>query len=703
MTLGPARPTQVAAIRNVVLLGPTGSGKTTLAEHLIASAGAIAKPGSVEAGTTQLDFDPAARRQKRSVSLSIASFEYDDCLINLLDTPGFVDYLGEVRAGLRAADAALFVISSTAGIDAPTRALWDECEAINLPRAVIVTNMDDDESDFDETVAVCHRIFTGGRDVLPLHLPVLDDDGSFIGVLDLITNRIHEWSSTQRLERTADPEHLEMIAEARAELIEGIAAEAEDEALMDQILNGHKISEVLLATDLEHAVGRGHFHPVLAFSGVNGVGAELILKLIVRAFPSPLARELPMVTRPEGSAISPLTADSDGPLCAEVIKTTTDPALGKISIVRVFSGRLPADAQLHVSGHFHNRGDRFDHDLTERDGQVWLSMGASHTSIDSAIAGSIVSVTELSRAETGDTISLKSNPMLIEPWLMPAPGMPVSISVKRPSDEGRLPAALERLIAEDPTLRFEAVDGQLLLWCLGEAHAELAVERLLERFDIEVEARELKISLRETLAVSAIGHGEISSKGNVLTASCSIEIEPLSQGSGVEVVCAVHDDSIAASLLAAVERGVRRQLTQGALGGYPTTDVRVSIEKVHVQGALSIELDLENAGALAVIDAERTAGKLFLEPLVTLTVTAPQEFADAVTSDLGTKRGRITQSETGIDGNVTVIAIIPAQELSRYAIDIRSLSHGAGTFVHEPAGFAKVPKKSGIRLLPIVD
>ncbi|MDO8731270.1 MAG: GTP-binding protein [Actinomycetota bacterium] len=705
MTFGPAQPTQVAAIRNVVLLGATGSGKTTLAEHLIASSGAITSAGSVDSGTSTLDHDSSARRQGRSVGLSIASLEYGDCLINLLDTPGFEDYLGEVRAGLRAADAALFVVSSMDGIDAATRNLWDECEAIKMPRAVVVTNLDNEESDFEETVAVCHRMFTGGRDVLPLHLPVLDDDGSFVGVLDLITNRIHEWSSAKRQERAADPEHLAMTADARKALMEGIAAESDDEVLMDLIIEGQEISAELLSSDLERAIVRGHFFPVQAFSGNNGVGAELILDLIVRSFPSPLERELPMVTNPQGEAIPPLTADPEGPLCAEVIKTTTDPQLGKISLVRVFSGRLPAEAPLHISGHFHNRGDRFDHDLTERDGQLWLSVGAIRTNVESAIAGSIVSVTQLNRAETGDTISYTTNPMLIEPWLMPEARLPIAISTAVVAHETHLAPALERLIAEDPTLRFELIDGQLVLWCLGEAHGELAVERMRERFAIEVVAEELKISLRETLLAPTRGHGascDPSDEDGPMVA-CSIEMEPLDQGSGIEIVNGVDQEECPPHFRAAVERGVRQQMMQGALAGYPTTDVRIRITDVDLPVPHPSVHAFERAGCLAVVDAESNATKILLEPIDTLTITTPEEFVDAITKDLEIKRARVTQSDVAADGTVTLIAVVPAQELSRYAIDIRSLSHGAGTFTRESAGFARIPKKTGIQLLPLVD
>ncbi|MDO9486053.1 MAG: GTP-binding protein [Actinomycetota bacterium] len=703
MTLGPAQAFTVEAIRNVVLLGPSGSGKTTLTEQLIAISGAAAEPGSVDAGTSIMDSDPLARLEKRSIDLGVASIEYQDSLINLIDTPGYVDFLGEVRAGLRAADGALFVISAVDGIDAPTRALWDECEAMHLPRGVVITNLDDDDSDFDEAVAICHRMFSGGRDVRPLHLPVLDDDGSFIGVLDLITNRIHEWSDTQRRERPAEAAHLEMTSTARSELVEGIAAESEDEHLIDLLIDGNEISADLLTKDLAAAVRRGHFHPVLAFSGANGYGGEIILDLIARAFPSPRDRGLPLITSAQGKPIAPLSADAEGPLCAEVIKTCSDPLIGRSSIVRVFSGRLPTDAQLHIAGHFSDRPDRHDHDLTEHDGVLSLAIGSLRRPIDSAVAGSIVTVTQLNRAETGDTISFTSHPLLVEPWLMPEANLPIAVAAVETADEDRLPSALERLIAEDPSLKFTTMQGQFTLWCLGESHAELAVQRLRLRFGIEVAAEELRISMRESISGKAIGMGECLGEQGQVLARCSIEIAEHSRAAGIEIDHSPVIETRTPELLAAAERGIRQQLARGSLAGYPTTDVRVTIADISTDNEHDCEQSVTSAAAQAVVQAQANANRHLLEPHETVTVIAPEEFVDAITNDLRSKRGTIDSKEIHADGSMTLVATAPAAELFRFAIDIRSLTHGAGAFTREAAGFARVPKSSGITLLPVVD
>ncbi|MDP2012650.1 MAG: elongation factor G-like protein EF-G2, partial [Actinomycetota bacterium] len=374
---------------------------------------------------------------------------------------------------------------------------------------------------------------------------------------------------------------------------------------------------------------------------------------------------------------------------------------GRLSIVRVFSGRLPSDAQLHVAGHFSNRPDRHDHDLTEHDGTLSLSVGSIRRTIDSAIAGSIVTVTQLSRAETGDTISFTSNPLLVEPWLMPEANLPIAIAAAEPADERGLGTALERLIAEDPSLKVTTSQSQLTLWCLGESHADLAVERLRNRFGIEVAAQELRISLRECFSSPGSGTGLAKDEQDVALASCAIDIVPLATGAGIEIVNALSVDASQIDLFSAAERGVRQQLAQGALGGYPTTDVQVVITDVAALASSCDEHSVEMAGAYAIADAETNTGKHLLEPHETLMITVPEEFADAITNDLKVKRGTITATQVHPDGTVTLTATAPAAELFRFAIDIRSLSHGAGTFVREAAGFARVPKRAGIRMLPM--
>jgi elongation factor G len=299
-------------VRNVVLVGHSGAGKTSLVEALLAATGTIPRAGRVEDGTTVSDFDEAEHRQQRSVSLSVAPLTHAGVKVNLLDTPGYADFVGDLRAGLRAADAALFVVSAVDGVDGATQMLWEECAAVGMPRAVVVTKLDKERADFDEAVAICQRVFGDG--VLPLYLPMAADDGSPAGLIGLLSRKVADYSGEERVERDPDAEHLPLIDNARNALIEGIIAESEDESLMDRYLGGERIDVDVLVGDLETAVARGSFFPVLASSAETGLGMTELLDMLIRAFPSPLERDLPEVTDLAGSPAGPLSCDPGGPL-----------------------------------------------------------------------------------------------------------------------------------------------------------------------------------------------------------------------------------------------------------------------------------------------------------------------------------------------------------------------------------------------------
>lgn len=422
----------------MVLVGPAGAGKTTLIEHLLHAAGAIPRIGRVEDGTTTCDHDPAALRQHRSVGLSVASFCSEDRVITLIDTPGHADFAGEVRAGLRAADAALFVVASVDGIDAATGTLWDECEAIGLPRAVVVTKLDKDRADFEETVAVCHRMLTGSGGVLPMYLPVHADDGQVTGFIDLLTTRIQYWDANGPHVQDADPEHVALVAGARTDLIEAIITESEDETLIRRFIAGEDLDAQVLMADLERAVARGYLHPVLGHAAEPAsIGSSLVLDLIVRGFPSPADRAVPLVTTVAGEPLAPLHADAGGPVCAEVIQTTDDLSMGTFSIVRVFSGTIRPQQPVHVRGHFRAESGHVDHDADVRIGPLGAPLGAQTRPVPQAVAGAIVSISPLAGAQAGDTLSSRETPMLIEPWRMPEPILPTAVAARSAADDDR--------------------------------------------------------------------------------------------------------------------------------------------------------------------------------------------------------------------------------------------------------------------------
>jgi elongation factor G len=686
---------QPDAIRNVVLVGHTGAGKTTLVESLLVATGTITRAGRVEDGTTVTDFDESEHRQQRSVGLALAPLEWNGIKINLLDTPGYADFVGDLRAGLRGGDAALFVVSAVDGIDGTTQMLWEECSAVGMPRAVVVTRLDHHRADFDEIVAICQRAF--GDKVLPLYLPLLSDDGQAAGLIGLLTQRVFDYSGGSRAERDPDPEHLPLIEEARNTLIEGIIEESDDETLMERYLGGEDLDVKMLIDDLETAVARGSFYPVIATAATSGLGTQELLEVITQGFPSPLEHAVPPVTTPEGKPQAPLACSPTGPLVAEVIKTTTDPYVGRVSLVRVFSGTLRPDTVVHVSGHFsrfygESRGHE-DHDVDERIGALSSPLGKTQRTVAQAIAGDICAVAKLTRAETGDTLSDKDDPALMEPWVMPEPLLPIAIRARSKADEDKLSQGLSRLVAEDPTMRLEmnSETRQLVLWCMGEAHVDVLLDRLKNRYGVEVDPVEHRVSLRETFAAKAPGRGRHvkQSGGHGQYAICEIEVDPLPSGAGFEFVDKIFGGSIPRQFIPSVEKGVRAQMEKGVVAGYPVVDIRVTLLDGKAHSVDSSDMAFQTAGALALREAAGNGTVNLLEPVDEISVLIADEYVGAIMSDLSSRRGRVLGTEPVGTGRTLIKAEVPQTEVSRYAIDLRSLSHGTGTFSrtyvrHEP-------------------
>jgi elongation factor G len=678
--------TDPGRVRNVVLVGHSSSGKTTLVEALLAATGTISRAGSVTDGTTVSDHDPAAVRQQRSVALSCAPLVHDGVKINLLDTPGYADFVGELRAGLRAADAALFVVSAVDGVDPATVALWEECAAVGMPRAVAITRLDHPRANFDATLEDCQNAF--GENVMPIYQPMLGDDGqSVVGLLGLVTLRVLDYSNGYPPQvGEAEIEHLAPVEEARNELIEGIIAESEDETLMDRYLGGEQVGPDVLVPDLEKAVARGHFYPVIPVCAETRVGLDALLDGLVSGAPSPLEHDLPVVTGVDGSARPPLTCDPDGPLVAEVVKTTIDRHVGRVSLVRVFSGTLRPEQTVHVSGHGMAERGHPDHDADERIAHVYTPLGAQLREVGACVAGDICAITKSGSAETGDTLSEKDDPLLMAPWKMPEPLLPIAVVAKSRSDEDALAKNLARLVAGDPTLRLERNQDthQLVLWCMGESHADVVLDRL-RAGGVELDTEPVKVSLRETFGASARGHGRHGQY-----AVCDIVVEPLPRGSGFVFQQKVVGGAVPHNYIPSVEKGVRAQLERGIVAGYPVVDLQVTLVDGKAHSVDSSDAAFQTAGALALREAAEAGQVTLLEPVDEIVVRVPEEYVGAVMSDLSSRRGRPLGSEADEGGEYSLVrAEVPATELVRYAVELRALSSGAGTFSrtylrHEP-------------------
>jgi elongation factor G len=671
-------PRPAANVRNVALVGHTGAGKTTLAEALLVATGALPRAGRIEDGTTCLDTEEVEVRQQRSVSLGVATVEHAGHRLTLLDTPGSPDFVGELRAGLRAADAALFVVSAVNGVDASTVALWEECAAVGMPRAVVITQLDRARADVDEAVRLCQRML--GEGVYPVHLVDRAADGSVSDLISLLDPAV-EAPDSDRL---------------RSELIEGIIGESEDEALMERYLAGDELVQDDLIADLETAVARGHFFPVLLAAPLSGVGVAALLELMVAGFPCPMEHGCPPVTRPDGSAASSLACDPDGPLVAEVVKTTTDPYVGRVSLVRVFSGTLRPDVAVHVSGHGLTERGHPDHDVDERVGAISSPLGGLLRPVPACPAGDICAVARLASAETGDTLSSPEDPRLVPPWDLPTPQLPVAVEASSRSDEDRLATALARLVAEDPTVRLERRPdtGQLLLWCVGEAHAEVLLERLRTRHGVSVTTVPVRVPMVETLARPAqvTGRHVKQSGGHGQYAVVVIEAEPGPAGSGIVFEQRIVGGTVPSQFHSSVEKGIRAQAERGISGDRPLVDVHLTLVDGKAHSVDSSDAAFQAAGGLALRELAAAAGTRVLEPWCEVDVVAPGEYVGAVMSDLSGRRARVTGSEADpARDRTTVRAEVPEVELLSYPGVLRSVTHGTGSFTRRPLGYEPAP------------
>ena len=667
-------------IRNVVLVGPSSGGKTTLLETLLVRSGALTRAGSVADGTTVSDFESGERSHGRSMSLSVAPLVHRGVKVNLIDTPGYADFVGELRAGLRAADCALFVTAANEPVDQVTAMLWRECADVGMPRAVVVTKLDHARADYPGVLAAAQETFgSTGDKVLPLYVPVMS--GSEVSAL------------TGLLGSEAGGEH----GAARDALIEGIIEESEDEGLMDRYLAGESVTEDALLEDLHRAMARGTFFPVVPACSSSGVGCAELLDLIVRGFPAPSEHPSPATYTPAGAAAPAVECDPFGPLVAEVVKTTSDPYVGRISLVRVFSGTLDPDKPVHVSGHltsfFGAESGHADHDDDERVGSLSYPFGQALQPAARVVCGDIATVGRLTRAETGDTLSSVEDPRVLRPWSLPTPLLPIAIEAASKSDEDKLSTALSRLAAEDPSLRVELGAGesaQLVLWTMGEAHADAAIGRMAERFGVTVNQVEVAVPLRETLAGpgAALGRHVKQSGGHGQYAVCEIEVEPLPRGGGFEFAERVVGGVVPRQFIPSVEKGVRAQMAKGC-AGHPMVDLKVTLVGGKAHSVDSSDMAFQSAGALALREVAEQAGLVMLEPYDEVEVTVPDDLVGTVMSDLASRRGRVLGQDS-VDGLCVVRAQVPARELLRYAIDLRSATHGTGSFTRTFAGYEPV-------------
>jgi elongation factor G len=667
-------------IRNVALVGHSGSGKTTLAEALLCHAGVRSRPGRVEEGTTACDFEPEARTRHLSIALSLAAFPVGTMKVNLLDTPGFADFFGEVRVACQAVDLVVIVVSAVEGVQAQTERAWDLAVEMGLPRVFFVNKLDRDQASFQSTLADLQERF--GPGIAPVELPLGVHEG-FHGIVDLLTDRAVRYEGGVP-QTVAVPDDLAREEQqVREQLVEGIVVG--DDTLMQRYLDGEVIGFEELETTLANGVAQASVFPVICGSAALGVGVDRLASLLVELAPSPL-RGRQLIVDAAGTR-HPVACDPTAPPLAQVIKTIADPYAGKISLLRVWSGTLHPDLVLM------NTRARAE----ERLHVLELLRGAEATPVSEAQAGDMVAVPKLTASRTGDTLSPKGTPVTVaDPVVFDPPVYTIAIHSRASGEDEKLMTGLHRLEEEDPTLVVERVDEthQTLLSGAGEMHLAVALEKLQNRYGIGIDIEPVLIAYRETIArrMTAEGRYKKQTGGHGQFGVAVLTVEPRPRGSGFLFQDAVVGGAIPKQYIPAVEKGVLEAMHHGGPHGYPVVDVSVTCTDGKYHPVDSSEMSFKMAGSLAFANALEQAGSLLLEPISHVEVTVPSALLGDVLSDLHARRGRV-QSTGGKEGAIQHIeALVPTFELQRYATDLRSLTSGRGRFSRSFDHYDAVPE-----------
>ena len=660
-------------IRNVALVGHGGSGKTTLAEALLHRAGDLVRVGRVEDATTVCDSDPQEQRRHQSVSLALAPFEWKGHKINLIDTPGYADFEGEVVAALRVVDLAVFVVSAVDGVEAQTERIWKVANRLGLPRMVFVNKLDRERASFTATLDQLREVFGAG--IAPLELPIGEESG-FRGVADLLSDTAFlyregdgEGAAGEIPEDLSDLEH-----QVHDNLVEGIVV-ADDEQL-ERYLGGETLSVDELEHTLAVGVDRAEVFPVVCGSATAEIAVDRLADLICEIGPSPLDR--PPVLIEAGPDIVDVRPDPAGEPLAFVFKTFAD-QYGAISLFKVMSGTV------HADDHLINTRTGSD----ERLHSLFSLRGRTHLPVDGVPAGDIAAVAKLSATATGDTLAPRGRPVHVAPIDQPEPGYATAVVPRTQSDDDKLATALHRLLDEDPALVVDRSEEthQTIVRGLGETHVQIALERLEENFGVSVVAETVRVPYRETITASATAEGrhKKQSGGHGQFAVCTLQLEPLERGAGFEFVDRVVGGAIPRPFIPAVRKGIEETMAEGGVRGFPVVDVRVTCLDGRYHPVDSSELAFKMAARLAFRDAMAEAAPVVIEPISHIEVTVPIDVQGDVIGHLNTHRARVQGTSVGDVGEQVIEALVPTSELRRYAIDLRSLSRGRGTFhaVHD--------------------
>lgn len=677
------------SIRNVALISHGGAGKTSLTEAMLYSSGAINRLGKTEAGNTTTDFDPDEIRKQVTINVSLAPLEWQGVKINILDTPGYFDFIGDVLGALRVADCAILTVCSVSGVEVGTEKVWSYANDFGLPRIVFINKLDRENADFERSIAQLEKYF--GQGIVPLQLPI-GKEADFKGVVDLVEQKALLFSGDGLTVQEGEiPSELqEQVDSLREKLVEA-AAESDDELLMKYL-----VDEPLEQDEIRQGLRKGMLSqkitPVLCGAAGKNYCIQPLLDLIKNYFPSPLDREPMQGHLPDSEEPVTRKPSADEPFSAFVFKTLADPYVGRVNFLRVYSGSAKPDTQVFNAGK----------EKIERFGQLFSMRGKTQIPMDEVVCGDIAAVAKLQQTATGDTLCDRSKPIIFPTLNFPEPVISFAVEPKTKGDEDKVGSGLARFLEEDPTFRLErrAETRQTVISGLGELHLEIIVSRLAQKFGVAVDFFTPKVPYKETIRGQARVEGKHKKQtgGRGQFGHVFLEMEPLESGGGFEFEDKIFGGSVPRQYIPAVEKGIREALEEGILAGYPVVDVRVKLVDGSYHNVDSSEMAFKIASAMAFRKGMEQAQAVLLEPVMSVEVTVPDTFMGDIMGDLNSRRGRIQGMEP-FEGLQKIRAQVPMSEMFKYSIDLRSMTQGRGFFTMVFSHYEEVPFQTAEQIM----
>ena len=674
---------EVSKIRNVALIAHGGAGKTSLAEAMLYTAGMIDRIGNIQDGTTTTDYEPEEIDRKISITSALAFCDWNKNRINIIDTPGFINFIEDTKGCLRVVDGAVVLVSAISGVKAETEKIWKYACEYEVPRIVFINKMDKESANFEKALGEIQSSFE--TEPVPLQIPIGSGDG-FSGVIDIVKMKAYKMKGGKVSEEDVPAELKDEADQYRKKLVEKIAES--DDALLEKYLEGGELTDSEIYTGIKEGSLTRKYIPVTCGSSTKNIGTANLLDTILLCLPSPAEMTVISPVRgknpKDGKEVLRKALDTEH-ASAYVFKTIADQYAGKLSLFRVYSGHFKADSTIYNS----------TQDIKERVGQLFYQLGKKQVPTHTLGVGEIGVVAKLKSTNTGDTLSDEAHPIVFDKVKFADPIISYAIAPRNKGDEEKISSSLHRVLEEDPTLRFarDEETKEMLISGMGQVHIEVTLERLKRRFGVEIDMKAPKIPYRETIrsSVKVQGRYKKQSGGKGQYGDCHITAEPLPRGTGFEFVDKIVGGAIPRQYIPAVEKGVIEAMQEGVVAGFPIVDLRVTLIDGSYHTVDSSEMAFKIAGSMAIKKAVLEAKPVLLEPVMKAEITTPDETLGAIIGDLNSRRGKVQGVEPQAGGNQKISATVPMSEMLTYANQLHSLTSGRGLYSMEFSHYEEVP------------